>query len=328
VTDYSPFGVTLDGRTMQNDFYRQGFNGMEKDDEVKGEGNSYDFGARMYDARSGRWLTIDALAAKYPSLSPYNFVANSPLIYVDFDGRDIIYVGTPKQVQAAKDLVANVRKDPKMAKVIDKLEASDVKFFILVASTNAAGKHTNQKLENGQASASYRLKGGDEGVTIGVSTTRSTPANILGAISDELKTGEQYLDGKLGFEAFNGVTSVIGYDPIDELETKIAAADVLKINGFSSNDLIPEKASTRIIAAYEKMPKDAQGELSEEDKSNLLNVLWDTAYNPYFVEELKVTDKSSNVNAKDAGVKVDSRIQVIRREGNTTVKEKGGTKIK
>jgi len=57
--DYSPFGVSLDGRTMEGDFYRRGFNGMEKDDEFKGKGNSYDFGARMYDPRVGRWLTID-----------------------------------------------------------------------------------------------------------------------------------------------------------------------------------------------------------------------------------------------------------------------------
>ena len=29
--------------------YTYGFNGMEKDDEVKGNGNSLDFGARVYD---------------------------------------------------------------------------------------------------------------------------------------------------------------------------------------------------------------------------------------------------------------------------------------
>jgi RHS repeat-associated protein len=90
--DYSPFGVQLDGRTIQGDFYRRGFNGMEKDDEVKGGGNSYDFGARMYDSRVGRWLTRDPHASKYPDLSPYNFVANSPLIFIDPDGKDIIIV--------------------------------------------------------------------------------------------------------------------------------------------------------------------------------------------------------------------------------------------
>jgi len=35
------------------------------------------------------WLSVDPLAHKYPSLSPYNFVANNPLILVDPDGRDI-----------------------------------------------------------------------------------------------------------------------------------------------------------------------------------------------------------------------------------------------
>ncbi len=54
---------------------------------------AYDFGARMYDARLGRWLSVDPLGAKYPNLSPYNFVGNSPILYVDYDGRDYgVYV--------------------------------------------------------------------------------------------------------------------------------------------------------------------------------------------------------------------------------------------
>lgn len=61
---------------------------MEQDNEQKGIGNSYDFGARMYDCRLARWQAVDPLAAKYPSLSPYNYVANSPIIFVDPDGKD------------------------------------------------------------------------------------------------------------------------------------------------------------------------------------------------------------------------------------------------
>ena len=52
--DYYPFGMLLPNRHGSTDSYRYGFNGMEKDDKVKGEGNSYDFGARMYDSRIGR----------------------------------------------------------------------------------------------------------------------------------------------------------------------------------------------------------------------------------------------------------------------------------
>ena len=54
---------------------------MEKDDEIKGTGNSYDFGSRMYDARVARWLSIDPMAFKYPNESPYNFGHNSPLFF-------------------------------------------------------------------------------------------------------------------------------------------------------------------------------------------------------------------------------------------------------
>ncbi|GAA0876027.1 hypothetical protein GCM10009118_24370 [Wandonia haliotis] len=88
-SDYMPFGMTLPGRSFSSDSYRYGFNGMEKDDEIYGEGNAIDFGARMYDSRVGRWLSRDAASKVYPNLSPYSFVANSPLIFVDPSGNII-----------------------------------------------------------------------------------------------------------------------------------------------------------------------------------------------------------------------------------------------
>ena len=73
--------------------YTFGFNGKEMDNETYGTGNEYDFGSRIYNPRLGRWLSLDPLMSKYPYLSPYNFVANSPISMVDPDGRDnIIYL--------------------------------------------------------------------------------------------------------------------------------------------------------------------------------------------------------------------------------------------
>lgn len=39
-----------------------------------------------------RWLSPDPLGAKHPELSPYTFVNNNPIIYVDPDGQDYILV--------------------------------------------------------------------------------------------------------------------------------------------------------------------------------------------------------------------------------------------
>lgn len=63
------------------------FNGKLKDDETYGNGNEYDFGARIYDPRLGRWLSVDPSQATYPELSPYNFTANNPIIFVDPNGK-------------------------------------------------------------------------------------------------------------------------------------------------------------------------------------------------------------------------------------------------
>jgi RHS repeat-associated protein len=58
------------------------------DNEINGNGNAYDFGARMYDSRLGRWWSVDPLVNKYPGLSPYVFSANIPITLADIDGKD------------------------------------------------------------------------------------------------------------------------------------------------------------------------------------------------------------------------------------------------
>lgn|GEM_PF-5466894 len=71
--------------------YRYGFNGKEKDDQVKGAGNSYDYGMRMYDPRLGRFMSVDPLTHKFPELTPYQFSSDNPIASIDLDGLEQIY---------------------------------------------------------------------------------------------------------------------------------------------------------------------------------------------------------------------------------------------
>ena len=57
----------------------------EKDTET---GYSY-FGSRYYNSDLSIWLSVDPMAAKYPSLSPYVYCANNPVRLVDPNGEKI-----------------------------------------------------------------------------------------------------------------------------------------------------------------------------------------------------------------------------------------------
>jgi len=91
ISDYYPFGAPIQGRSAAfGGEYRFGFNGKENEDEVNGAGNSYDYGARMYSARLGRFFALDPLAKSYPFYTSYQFAGNTPIMAIDLDGREVL----------------------------------------------------------------------------------------------------------------------------------------------------------------------------------------------------------------------------------------------
>jgi RHS repeat-associated protein len=87
---YYPFGLTMEMSTGQG-VQPHKYTGKELDME---HGlNLYDFTARTYDPAIGRFTTVDPLAEKSYSVSPYAYCGNNPVRFIDPDGRDVKPIG-------------------------------------------------------------------------------------------------------------------------------------------------------------------------------------------------------------------------------------------
>lgn len=121
-SDYYPFGMQMPGRHGSEGEYRYGFNGMEFDNEVKGNGNSYTTEYRQYDSRLGRWLSLDPLMSNFPWQSPYVSFDNNPIIKVDKDGQ----AAETKIVEKSGKIVADIQDGSDQVFVIDENQRKNV----------------------------------------------------------------------------------------------------------------------------------------------------------------------------------------------------------
>ncbi len=88
--DYDPFGMQVAQRSTLMGEYRYGFQGQEKDNEIKGkDATSLNYTFRMHDPRVGRFFAVDPLAKDYAFYSPYQFSGNSTIIGIDMEGLEL-----------------------------------------------------------------------------------------------------------------------------------------------------------------------------------------------------------------------------------------------
>ena len=84
---YYPFGTAFAENTVDEQKKQPyKYNGKELD-QMHGL-NLYDYSARYYESAVGRFTTVDPLAEKYYSWSPYAYVGNNPIIRTDPTGMD------------------------------------------------------------------------------------------------------------------------------------------------------------------------------------------------------------------------------------------------
>ena len=96
MADYYSFGkIVREYTNPGTSAEKYQYTGKERDTE-----SGYDyFNARNYHSEVGRFLSVDALAGKMPTWSPYSFCFNNLLRFVDSDGKapnDIIVLNAPK----------------------------------------------------------------------------------------------------------------------------------------------------------------------------------------------------------------------------------------
>ena len=119
-TDYSPFGVELEGRTVSGG-YRFGFQNQELDYEMKGVGNSVNYTFRMHDPRLGRFFTSDPLYKNFPWNSTYAFSENIPINAVELEGKQRYYTFNSAYLSSKALVAIKTMKYDDLVKYMDGL---------------------------------------------------------------------------------------------------------------------------------------------------------------------------------------------------------------
>ncbi|MFA6152608.1 MAG: hypothetical protein WC716_14890 [Chitinophagaceae bacterium] len=162
VADYYPGGMMMPGRNQEHDWSRIGAQNSPKDDEVYGKGNLIDMGDRHLDTRILRTPRTDALSAKYPMMSPYNYVGNRFINTIDPNGKEWVNAGqaeverlgklllnSPNDKDIKKNLKSAIATRDDIQSIINTLKNSDKDLYDYIdnLTVDLFGKKINVKVE-------------------------------------------------------------------------------------------------------------------------------------------------------------------------------------
>lgn len=129
--------------------------------------------ATLYPTVVSRWLSPDPLAAKYPSMSPYNFVYNSPIITIDTDGREgIVVSGSPGDHKNKSHFLINGLYKAQAAQKHLQRKGEKVTWLIYNDPTEGAGHDSKQLAE-------YKAKAEKLGINVMIVTKSKEIVNYV-----------------------------------------------------------------------------------------------------------------------------------------------------
>ncbi len=232
-------------RTTQ---YSYGFNGKEKDDEINGAGNEYDFGARIFDSRLGRFLSIDPRVDEFPFQTPYCFASNNPIRMIDVEGegtgdpmRLIFWGGAMKDGDngsfkaASKNVAADYGGVPKdnIMRITSAVQ--------IVTKINAQKNNSVQSVDiftHGGTNALY-VNNGDGKYSGNTSLYRSEAAKLLKSGGGTLISGGSAVIADIDFNKFTN-------------NAKIELHGCQTADGDADDDNLAADFSTRLFNAGKK----------------------------------------------------------------------------
>jgi len=193
------------------------FNGKEKDEET----GLYYYGARYYTPEVSVWLSVDPMADKYPSMSPFMYCAGNPVRLVDPTGMIV----EPTDDANVNNRINPNHKDYNKAfhEKYKQLDADQNTIFTFNKVPKSTGD--DGKIHLGNISCNGRNLKGQDLISINYTFGATTLISKEGALLEETFHATQFLNGNFGFQSTNnGQWEMFAVDKFDEAEAQIFSA--------------------------------------------------------------------------------------------------------